>query len=96
MRTKVTYEWTLEIIQEGDIVDSNFFDAVSDFDKADLAGNDLGLVRYEGNENEGTTNQLWAYVKDGKLPEYFSNANMCVTGYKVPVKYHTELSKYLS
>ena len=60
----VKYEWTLETLQDGDIVDSDFSDTLS-FDKAELPGNDLGLVRNEGNENEGVTYRLWAYVKDG-------------------------------
>lgn len=97
MRNKITYEWTLEIIEDGEIIDSQFQDILSDIPKEDLSRNDLGLVRYEGNEIEGTTNQLWAYVKNGKLPVYFSNEmGSELPAYKVPVKYHNELVKYLS
>lgn len=91
----ISYEWTLEIMQDGEITDSSFCDSL-EFDKADLVGNDLGLVRNEGNEIAGIEDRYWAYVKDGKLPEYFTNAMGESVGYKVPVKYHKELNKYLN
>jgi len=49
------------------------------------------LVRNEGGDVEGLTGRLWAYVVDGKLPEYFEDATRSVTGYKVPKKYHSQL-----
>lgn len=94
MAMQVKYEWTMEIIEDDEIVDSDFSDSLS-FDKSRLEGNDLGLVRNEGNENEGVTDRLWAYVKDGKLPQFFSNANGLPTGYKVPVRFHNELANYI-
>lgn len=90
-----SYEWTLEEIQDGEIIDSSFLDTLS-FDKAYLAGNDLGLVLNIGNENTGVSERYWAYVKDGKLPEYFTNENGESIGYKVPVKFHNELKKYFA
>lgn len=95
MRNKIIYEWTLETIQDGEIIDSEFSDVLC-FNKADLPGNDLGIVLNEGNEDNGLNNRLWAYVKDGKLPEYFTNAMGENTGYKVPQKFHIELQKYFS
>lgn len=89
----ITYEWTLEVITEGDIVDNDFSDALS-FNKDDLVGNDLGLVRNEGNEVAGIEDRHWAYVKDGKLPEYFTNAEGQSVSIKVPIKYHNELKRY--
>ena len=94
MRNQVKYEWTLEIIEDGEIIDSDFSDSLT-FNKDELPGNDLGLVRYEGNEIDGQTDSIWAYVKYGKLPEFFSNAMNEKTGYKVPARFHKELSKYI-
>lgn len=93
MKNKIEYEWTLEIIQDGDIIDSDFQDTLN-FDKEDLKGNDLGLVRNEGNEREGLTNRFWAYCKNCSLPDYFSNENGEETKYKVPEKYKKEFKQY--
>lgn len=90
-----TYEWTLEEMKDGEIVDSQFQDILNDIPKEYLSGNDLGLVRYEGNERDGVTHQLWAYMKDGRLPEYFTNSMGESVDYKVPIKYHNELKKYM-
>lgn len=95
MRNEIKYEWTLEILEDKDIIDSDFSEVLN-FNKAELPGNDLGLVRYEGNEIDGQTDSLWAYVKDGKLPEYFSNAMREETGFKVPQRFHVELNKYFN
>lgn len=93
MQTKVAYEWTLETIEDGDIVDSDFSDNLT-FSKEDLQGKDLGLVRNEGNEIDGVTDRFWAYVKDGKLPEYFSDSLCHEIGIKVPQRFHNELKNY--
>lgn len=95
MRNQVKYEWCLEVLEDGDIVDNHFEDKLCDINKDELPNNDLVLCRVEGNEDQGAIDTLWAYVKDGKLPEYFSNAYLQPVGYKVPIKYHTELNKYL-
>jgi hypothetical protein len=94
MQTKVQYEWTLETLDDGDIIDSNFSDTLT-FDKSDLDGKDLGLVRNEGNEADGVTDRLWAYVKDGKLPECFSDSMGTLVAIKVPQRFHNELKAYL-
>ncbi len=91
----ISYEWTLEIIEDTDIVDSTFSDTL-DFDRAELIGNDLGLVRNEGNDNAGLEDRYWAYVKGGKLPEYFTNAMGESINIKVPQRFHAELAKYLT
>ena len=90
-----TYEWTLETLENDEIVDSDFSDKLT-FDKNDLSGKDLGLVRNEGNEADGLTDRYWAYVKDGKLPEYFSDGNNENIGIKVPQRFHKELNSYMS
>lgn len=90
----VSYEWTLEEINgSGDIIDIDFSDTLT-FDKNLLTGNDLGLVRNDGNENAGVTDRFWAYVKNGKLPEFFKTAMGEPSGYKVPQKFHKELALY--
>lgn len=91
----VQYEWTLEEIQDGEIMDSDFADTLP-LTWLTEPNTDLGLVRNEGSESEGVNDRLWAYVKDGKLPEYFSNAMGEVVGYKVPQKFHNELNKLTS
>lgn len=92
----IRYEWTLETLEDGDIVDSDFSDRLTFgwVKIADSISMDLGLVRNEGNDIDGITDRLWAYVKNGKLPEYFTDAMREPTGYKVPQKFHNELSKY--
>ena len=93
MRNEITYEWTLETLDNGDIVDSDFSDTLS-FNKAYLPGNDLGLCRVLGNERDGVVDTTWAYVKDGKLDTHFRDSAGSEIS-KVPQRFHTELAKYL-
>ena len=65
------------------------------FNKADLYGKDFGLVRDEGNEIDGLTDRYWAYVKGGKLPEYFSDSMGVPIKIKVPKRFHAILNQYL-
>ena len=94
MKNEITYEWILETIEDGDIVDIDFADSLT-FDESQLSGNDLGLCRVVGNEHEGVIETTWAYVKDGKLPSHFSDARNCPL-YVVPKKFHNEVAKYFS
>ena len=94
MKTKVTYEWIFEELDEdGNIVDCDFSDTLTSANN-NLDGYDFGLVRNEGNEVYGITDRYWAYVKDGKLPEYFQNGGGHTIKIKVPQKYHKELEIY--
>ena len=97
MQNKVDYEWTTETIdtESGDIIDSSFYNKLSDISKDDFESNDVGLVRNEGNEADGLEDRFWAYIKDGKLPAYFSDGAGHEIGIKVPQKFHKELSAYL-
>ena len=56
----------------------------------------LVLVRDEwemrGKEPVELGLRLWAYVEDGKLPEFFST-NREVTTIRVPARFHRELSR---
>lgn len=91
---KTTYEWDYETVDEnGDIVDHNHADQLSKFTDGDKT-NTLVLVRDVESENNGLEDRTWAYVKDGKLPEYFSDARGALV-YKVPQRFHAELKKYL-
>lgn len=95
MRMQVIYEWCIETSDDGDIVDNDFRDKLTEFTSPLEANQELVLVRNEGNFDQGLKDRLWAYVKNGKLPEYFYNSLEQPTGYKVPLKYHSELANYL-
>ena len=92
VRDKTTYEWDIETYYDGpdsDIEDHCFFDKLTEMPNRDdfELYNELVLVRDVGNEIEGLNDRAWAYVKDGKLPEFFGN------GVRVPKRFHTELAK---
>ena len=101
----ISYEWDHETSDEhGDIDDHDFSDSLkmSGFDHSMLyqKGNDLVLVRNEGDQWEGLTDRFWAYARvaeDGKLylPDHFNQG----TGYempnmKVPQRFHKELARW--
>lgn len=86
MRNTVKYEWSIETLDENeDIVDSTFWDELP---KEPLEENQrLCLVRNEGNEIDGLTDRLWAYIENGELPEYFADETDCVISIKVPKRF---------
>lgn len=88
------YEWDYETVDvHGDVQDHNHADKLSMFTDSDKTDS-LVLIRNSGNEAEGLTERYWAYVKNGKLPEYFQDSNennIC----KVPARFHAELAKYV-
>lgn len=102
MKSDVRIEWLIETLDgpdavETDILEVNHRDTYSAAlkDQADelAAGAKavrIGLVRDRGNEDEGVICRSWAYVRDGKLPEYFNDGDRDVA--KVPAKYHRELA----
>jgi hypothetical protein len=102
-KNKVTYAWCIETFTNDeyeDITNLNHSDELTytkdDFEAEEGESTRLALIRSEGNEIDGLTDQLWAYVKDGKLPGYFSESLERETSYKVPQKYHKELEKFNS
>lgn len=96
MATKVVYEWAVEEnSSDGDIVDSYFYDRLSDIPYSVFRHNDLVLVRNEGNDVFGMEDRYWAYVKDGKLPEFFSDGGGGTTQIRVPKRFHKELDSYV-
>jgi len=90
----IAYEWCFETVDDGDIIDSNFADKLSDFTDSDKTDT-LCLVRNEGDEINGLEDRLWAYVKDGKLPEFFEDGRGKDVDVKVPLKFKNELSRFL-
>ncbi len=80
MRLQTKYEWCIEVMDGEDIVDNHFEDTLAELESS-LTDGELVLCRVEGNEVEGATDTLWAYVVDGKLPEYFSNSNQQATNF---------------
>ncbi len=88
------YEWDYETVDEnGDVEDHFHANKLSEYSE-DAKTDTLVLVRSVGNEIDGLIEREWAYVKDGKLPEYFQDANER-EGAKVPVRFHDELAQYL-
>lgn len=91
----VIYEWCYETIDEhGDILDNDHADKLSDFSE-DRRTKQLCLVRNEGNNEDGLQDRYWAYVKNGKLPEFFEDGAGHLINISVPKRFHTELANYL-
>lgn len=89
-----TYEWDYETLDEnGDIMEHDHADRLSDFSESQKTDT-LVLVMDEGKENSGIESRSWAYVKDGKLPDFFSDAFQRPVS-KVPERFHKELERYI-
>ena len=85
------YEWDYETWDEnGDILDHDHADKLSEFSDSRKTAH-LVLVRDSGNDIDGLTDRVWAYVSGGKLPEYFTDELNNPTQYKVPQRFHKEL-----
>ena len=86
------YEWDVEEIDEhGDIIDHNHRDtAVAVLHLArGFALSDVVLVR-DVWKDDSLQERSWAYVVDGRLPEFFEDAYQRQT-VKVPARFHSEL-----
>lgn len=89
----VIYEWDIETTDEhGDIIDHSFSDKLKDLYAPVGSNKHLVLVRNVYNKYVDLVDRNWAYVKEGGLPEYFSDAYGRNT-HKVPKKYHRELAE---
>ena len=81
------YEWSIETIDDsGDIIDNDFDDTMADLLRRHPLGSSerLVLVLSIGSILDGVEDRGWAYIADGKLPEFFDN------GIKVPKRFHME------
>ncbi len=91
MKTKISYEWVIETLDAaGEIDDVNHADTFPGFPDSDTH---IGLVRDERNTFDGDLeNRSWAYIKDGKLPEYFTQPSPVegqeIKVARVPAKFH--------
>ena len=98
----IHYEWDVETVdQYGDIIDHHFSDRLSTMYEEELkdaiqektVGDikyRLVLIRNEGDEHEGVTDRVWAYLDDShRLPDTFDDRpNM-----RIPKRFHHELKK---
>ncbi len=85
MKNTVVYEWSIETLDEnGDIIDSDFSETPFEVVESNQR---MCLVRNEGNEVDGLTDRLWAYVVDGRLPDVFENGEGYPVSCKVPERF---------
>ncbi len=92
---KTIYEWCYETVDaNGDIDEVDFAERLIDFrdnNKTDT----LCLIRREGDDIDGEKDRLYAYVKDGKLPETFSDSMGTLINITIPKKYQKEFENYI-
>ena len=94
----VYYEWDVEIVDtsegEEDIIEHlhkrSYKEAIEE--TANLL-DDPALVYRVCLVRDNDQGRSWAYVKDGELPAYFMDSNGVDTDYKVPQKFHKEISR---
>ena len=91
---RVSYEWDLEEVDEyGDIVDHHWCDKCPglptepNLELVLIRDVHRGLAGDDFNMSADLEHRSWAYVRDGKLPEFFDD------GEKVPKRFHAELAK---
>ena len=100
MGLRVYYEWDFESVDcDGNIVDHNHFDKLDPGTidlKDDLPGDiryrSLVLVRDVWRDDGELVDRTWAYVRNGKLPE-FTQCAYQTDQHKVPKRFHTALAK---
>jgi len=98
MKDITNYEWLVdELDNDGDIVDTEFFNSYSDAVKhkvhAQVLGNngnnfEIGIIRYVGNDIDGEKDRQYAYMSNNKLPTEMDG------GASVPKRFHIEVEKY--
>lgn len=95
----VAYEWDIETVdpKTGDIVDHNFNDDLAallpDFVTQDPTMR-LCLVRHVGDDLDGETDRLWAYMDDHwNLPRFFERSDDMPTEVIVPKRYHRMIAR---
>ncbi len=92
-KREVYYEWVVEWCDKyEDIIDLDHADKFSQFTSSDFevkyegGKTDVALQRKVGCDADGMTEQAYAYVVDGKLPDEFDS------GHKVPQQYKNQLA----
>ena len=102
--TTIVYEWDCEEVADGDSVSYEDGEVIDHFRastyvdvlKASKAVPPEGskyrivLVRDRLDKHDSVVCRSWAYLENGKLPEYFKDAFDRPIAY-VPVKYHKEI-----
>jgi len=94
MKTETAYEWTLEELEDGDVIDTWQSDTLHYLSEMHATFQDenraLCLVRRVGNDRDGELSRHYAYVEGGQLPEYFQDTQI-----KVPARFHAELKQFI-
>jgi hypothetical protein len=101
----VTYEWGIETLAESpseangfdpDIVDTDFRDELRDLPWPSGDRERLVLVRHVGNDVEGETDRLWAYVdqESKSLPRFFEAGGGEETSVEVPKRFHRTIASH--
>lgn len=94
----VIYEWDVETVQtyedgNNDVIDHYHTETYADAVRwAAAAPLELGVTYEVVLVRDDDDRRSWAYVEDGKLPEWCRDAYECRWG-KVPKRYHAEVAK---
>lgn len=91
--TKISYEWTIEEVVDGEVIDSDHSDKLEMVSPETFKqignGYDIGVVCDDNRD------RVWAYIKDGELPKRFSNSlGEEYPNWEVPQRFHKELEAY--
>lgn len=100
MPNKVQYEWDCEAYDPEDETgdcDHNHGDTLAEV-FTDEPNSKIVLVRDEYNDDDGVVDRSWAYLIDGKLPEWTSMPDSrneyTIKCHKVPKRFHDEVAKF--
>lgn len=88
---RVKYKWNHQTIEDGEVVDNDFYDKLKDMGKVP-SGDRVVLVRYDMYDDD-IADTMWAEVANGKLPYVFSDAMDRPLYIKVPKRFHQEIKK---
>jgi len=89
------YEWRVEEeTGDGGDIELEFFDNYADAvetQKESPGTREICLVRRK--VEDGWTLENWAFIEDGKLPEFFDDCPK-TNAHKVPAKFHKEAADF--
>jgi len=96
----VYYEWDVEEIDENDDIQDHYHcdsyasaKAINEAVPAEGTSMTSCIVLVRDDDNTRTGCRSWAYLEDGKLPEYFEDAHGVEIA-KVPKRFHAEIAKH--